>query len=101
MLLLSTRRDHIFDELRVLLTEGLGEPVGGGLQILVHGFRLVRQDRDGAVAGGSNRLLCRRAGFACRAVEPLQITDSESQDQRQRGKYRDEQTAPRELPARS
>src|SRR5271170_6376920 len=97
VLLLGPGSNDIADELRVLLTEAAGEPVSGGLQLLIHGFRLVRQDRDGGVAGGSNRLLCRRLGFPRRAVEPFQITHSKSKEQRQHRKYCDEQTAPREL----
>src|ERR1700722_11455323 len=70
VLLFGPRRDDVIHELRVLLTEGLGETVGGSLQVAVYGFGLVRQDCDGAVAGGSDRLLCRRPGFARRSVEP-------------------------------
>src|ERR1700728_1477259 len=64
VLLFGPGRDDVIHELRVLLTEWLGETVGGSLQIPVYGFGLVRQDRDGAVAGGSDRLLRRRPGFA-------------------------------------
>src|SRR5271156_6146287 len=96
VLLFGSGRDDVIHKLRVLLTEGLGETVGGSLQIPVHGFGLVRQDCDGAVAGGSDRLLRRRPGFARRAVKPFQVTHPEGENQRQYRQYRNQQTCPGE-----
>src|ERR1700744_1512981 len=94
VLLFGPGRDDVIHELRVLLTEGLGETVGGSLQIPVYGLGLIRQDRDGAVAGGSDRLLRRRPRFARRAVEPFQVTDPERENQRQYRQPCNQHTSP-------
>src|ERR1700729_3487993 len=63
VLLFGPGCDDVIYELRVLLTEGLGETVGRRLQVAVHGFGLVRQDRNGALGGRPHRCLCGRARF--------------------------------------
>src|SRR6202012_4092891 len=57
VLLFGPGCDDVIHELRVLLTEGLGETVGGSLQIAVYAFGLVRQDRNGALGGRPHRCL--------------------------------------------
>src|SRR6202044_2159437 len=82
VLLFGPGRDDVIHQLRVLLTEGLGETVGRRLQVAVHGFGLVRQDRNGAPGAPPPRSLCGRPRFPRRAVEPFQVTDPEGQNQR-------------------
>src|SRR5271163_4850401 len=96
VLLFGPGRDDVIHELRVLLTEGLGETVGGSLQVAVYGFGLVRQDRNGALGGRPHRCLCGGARFPRRAVEPFQVTDPEGENQRQYRQSRIQQTCPGE-----
>src|ERR1700744_4527866 len=96
VLLFGPGCDDVIHELRVLLTEGLGETVGGSLQVAVYAFGLVRQDRNGALGGRPHRCLCGRARFPRRAVEPFEVADPESENQRQYRQARNQPTCPGE-----
>ncbi len=84
VLLLLFLSYDVVDELGVLLAEAGREPLGGRLQVAVHRFGLVRQNRNGALGGRPHRGLCGRTRFPRRAVEPFQIADTQGDDQRQR-----------------
>src|ERR1700722_17927288 len=96
VLLLRPGSYDVVDKLGVLLAEGLGETVGSSLQVAVYGFGLVRQDRNGALGGRPHRCLCGRARFPRRAVEPFQVTDPESENQRQYRQSCNQQRCPGE-----